>query len=115
MTATTPYRECFLYVDAEGVAQVAAELSHRLGPPQPFDRFVVPGFEIDVVKNDRQPYPQSDDFVYWSTKVDVYADSPSDAEVVRFVTELMTFLRFQGHRVVAACDFEDELPQTDLG
>ncbi len=34
--------------------------------------------------------------------------------MVTLVTELMTFLRSRGHRVVAACDFEDELPQTDL-
>jgi hypothetical protein len=52
--------------------------------------------------------------VEWGTNVEVYATSAPDAEVVRFVSDLMGFLRSRGHRVVAACDFEDELPQTDL-
>lgn len=112
-TAAT-YRECFLYVDAGGVQQVASELEDVFGPRLRFDRFETAGFEIDVVKNGLRLPDQPDSFVDWTTKVEVYADGPTGREVVRFVTDLMVFLRSLGHRVVAACDFEDELPQTDF-
>lgn len=114
MTGTTAgYRECFLYVDATGVDEVTAELADHLGPPGPFRRFERDGFEIDVVKNGLRLRENPDDFIEWTTKVEVSAESAPDADVVRFVTALMGFLRSRGHRVVAACDFEDELPQTD--
>ena len=114
MTVSAPYRECFLYVDADGVDQVTAELAERLGPARRFHRFDLRGFEIDVVKNGLRLRDHSDDFIEWSTKVEVDAGTVADADVVRFVADLMGFLRSRGHRVVAACDFEDELPQTDL-
>lgn len=51
----------------------------------------------------------------WRTIVEVYANElTADDDVVRFLTDLMTYLRAAGYRVVAACDFEDELPQVDL-
>jgi hypothetical protein len=114
VSTTQPYRECFLYVDADSVEQVSGELAERLGPPRRFDRFEADGIEVDVVRNGLRLPDRPDTFVDWSTKVEVYADTASDAEVVRFVTDLMSFLRSKHHRVVAACDFEDELPQTDL-
>lgn len=104
------YRECFLYVDAGDRAEVLAALSRRLGAPPDLRTLAVPGFEIDVVGND----DDAPSFLGWRTKVEVYTQAASGADVVRFVTELMELLRSAGHRVVAACDFEDELPQTDL-
>ena len=112
--ATPPYRECFLYVDADDVAQVSAALADHFGPAERFDRFVAGDIEVDVVKNGLRLPNRRDTFVDWTTKVEVYAGSAPDAEVVRFVADLMTYLRSGGHRVVAACDFEDELPQLDL-
>jgi hypothetical protein len=110
-TVSDRYRECFLYVDADDREAVLAALSRRLGVPPDLRTLAVPGFEIDVVGNDHQ---DASSFVGWGTKVEVYAQDAPDADAVRFVTELMEFIRSDGHRVVAACDFEDELPQTDL-
>lgn len=114
MSITAPYRECFLYVDATGVPEITAELSGHLGPPERFDRFAVPGIELEVVKNSRRLLNRPDDFVDWNAIVEVHADTADDADVVAFISRLMMFLRAAGHRVVAACDFEDDLPQTDF-
>lgn len=108
------YQECFLYVDAEDRAAVLRALADRLGAAPVRRTLTVPGFEIDVVGNDRRTPGGPDVFTEWGANVEVYRSSASDAEVVRFVTDLMVFLRSLGHRVIAACDFEDELPQTDF-
>lgn len=114
MSTSPAYRECFLYVDAAGVEQLTAELATRLGPPERFDRFTVGDIEVDVVENGMRLPDRPDTFVDWPAKVEVYAESTPDADVARFVGDLMEFLRSRGHRVVASCDFEDELPQQDL-
>jgi hypothetical protein len=108
------YRECFLYVDAEDRTAVLDTLARRFGVEPERRTLTLPGFELDVVGNDARTPGRPDTFVEWGTNVEVYATSAPDAEVVRFVSDLMTFLRSRGHRVVAACDFEDELPQSDL-
>lgn len=115
MTAVSDrYRECFLYVDAEDRHAVLDALAGRLGAVVDGRTLLRPNVEIDIVGNDTRRPGAPDTFVEWATKVEVYASTMPDAEVVAFVTDLMTFLRSRGHRVVAACDFEDELPQTDL-
>ena len=111
MTAVSDrYQDCFLFVDADDAAAVLVALSGHLGVPPDLRTLAVQGFEVEVVGNEN-PGPS---FLGWPTKVEVYAQGAEDADMVRFATELMGFLRSTGHRVVAACDFEDELPQTDL-
>ncbi|HEY6744595.1 MAG TPA: hypothetical protein VI357_02640 [Mycobacteriales bacterium] len=115
MTVTTAaYRECSLYVDADDVDALTATMASWFGPVQRFHRFAPAGFTIDVVKNGRRLPHQPDTFIDWSVIVEIDAGATPDAEAVRFVTELMGLLRSAGRRVVAVCDFEDELPQTDL-
>ena len=112
MTAVSDrYRECFLHVDAADPAAVLTALAERFAVTPDRRSLALPGIELDVLGNGDT---SAADFVGWPTKVDVYAAGATDAEVVTFVTDLMTVLRASGHRVVAACDFEDELPQTDL-
>lgn len=108
------YQECFLHVDAEDRGAVLAALAHRSGVEPDRRTLVLPGIEIDVTGTGPRAAGRPDTFVEWGTVVEVYATSVPGEEVVRFVTDLMVFLRSLGHRVVAACDFEDELPQTDL-
>jgi hypothetical protein len=115
MTVTEPYRECFLYVDG-AYSPVLDLVTQHFGVSERFGGLVLPGFEIDVEKNDRiLKGDDAADFVNWQTIVEVYAgEQTPDDQVVRFVTDLMTHFRSVGHRVVAACDFEDELPQDDF-
>lgn len=108
------YQECFLYVDAEDRAAVLDLLAGRFGAEPDRRTLTLPGVELDVTGTDAGTPGGPDTFVEWGTKVEVYRTSASDADMVTLVTELMTFLRSRGHRVVAACDFEDELPQTDF-
>jgi hypothetical protein len=113
--ATDPYRECFLYVDADNAEHLLDQLAAHFDTAESLGTLRLPKFEIDVVKNALRIEGRTDDFVDWRTKVEVYADEhTADDEMVRFVTELMSYLRSAGYRVVAACDFEDELPQTDF-
>ena len=46
-----------------------------------------------MVGNDARTPGRPDTFVEWGTNVEVYATSAPDAEVVRFVSDLMGFLR----------------------
>jgi hypothetical protein len=108
------YRECFLFVDANDRPAVVARLSERYGAEAVRQRLILVGVELDIVGGDKPTSGGQDDFTEWGTKVEVYATTMPDAEVVTFVTDLMVSLRSLGHRVVAACDFEDELPQTDF-
>lgn len=117
MTAVSDrYRECFLYVDADDRDDVLLALARRLGVEPDRRTLGLPGAEIDVTGTgtDGRTPGGPDTFVEWGTKVEVYRTNATDAELVRLVTDLMLFLRSLGHRVVAACDFEDELPQIDL-
>lgn len=112
MTAVSDrYQECFLHVDAADPAAVLAALAARFAVTPDRRSLALPGIELDVLGKDDTT---AADFLGWPTKVDVYAAGATDGEVVAFVADLMAFLRASGHRVVAACDFEDQLPQTDL-
>lgn len=115
MTAVSDqYRECFLFVDADDREAVLNALASRYVVSPQRRTLVLPQVELDVVGGDKPTPGGPDEFVEWGTKVEVYAGAMPDAEVVQFVADLMMFFRSHGHRVVAACDFEDELPQTDF-
>ena len=108
------YQECMLFVDADDRSAVLSDLATRYGVTPVRRRLVLPGAELDVVSSDKPTPGGPDTFIEWGTKVEFSATTMSDAEVVRFVSDLMVFFRSRGHRVVAACDFEDELPQLDF-
>ena len=113
--ASERYEDCFIYVRGADDRAALCELLQRfLGATAELWTLTLTGFEIDIRKNKRrQPQPE-DDFVNWPTMVEVYADaSTSDREMVDLTSRLMVFLRSSGFPNVAACDFEDELPQLD--
>lgn len=115
MTAVSDqYSECFLYVDADDRGEVLTALARHFGVEPDRSTVRLTGAELDVTGTGARTPGGPDTFVEWGTKVEVYRTSAADAETVRLVTDLMLHLRSLGHRVVAACDFEDELPQTDL-
>ena len=115
MTAVSDrYRECFLFVDADDRAGVLDALARRYGVTPVRRRLDLSAAELHVVGGDKPTPGGPDTFVQWGTKIEFEATTMPDGEVVGFVAGLMGFLRSRGHRVVAACDFEDELPQLDL-
>ena len=76
---------------------------------------------------DTGPDPE---FVDWPTLIEMYPSTTqsagpddggrpddgarhSDVDLVPLITEVMDRLRRRGNRVVAACDFEDQLPGWD--
>jgi len=109
------YRDGGLFVDADSEDQVLGLLKRHFDTDDEFGSIEVRGFEVRVGRNQlkfRGKEPAS--FVDWEVMVDVYADERiSDREMVRFVGELMEFLRASGHRVVAEADFAAELPPSD--
>jgi hypothetical protein len=114
--ATASHRRCELYVDAAGDDAVLGLLRKLFRTDDRLGSFALDGLEVDVGRNDL-PTEEADpdDFVNWRAVVEISAGAETtDDRMVAFVADLMTSLRAAGHRVVAACDFEDELPQTDL-
>lgn len=111
MTTPETYQECFLHVDAKDIKQVTAVLEGTLGKALPNERFEVGGFEVDVSKNGFHRKDQPDTVENWPIIVEVEADGPAGPEVVRFVSDLMRYVRWRGHRVGAACDYAGELPR----
>lgn len=77
---------------------------------------VVGDYEMDVRPNDesteenRRLHP--DDFLYFPFTVEVVANGDPDAasEYVGFVGSVMSKLHAEGMQLVAACDWEIELP-----
>jgi hypothetical protein len=113
--ATDQYANCGLYVDATDQDEIVDVLLRRWDVPTGFGTLLLPGFQISIVKHKERSTGPADDFLSWRAIVEVYAsDKTSDDQMVAFVRDLMTYLRSLRYRVVAECDFEDELPQDDL-
>jgi hypothetical protein len=111
---TDAYSECFLYVEAEGDGVVIRELRDYFEIDDDLGVFALSGMEVVVVHGAEKSAVPTDDFVSWRAKVEVYAAASTPGRiVVELVRSVMTCLRGNGHRVVASCDFEDELPQDD--
>jgi hypothetical protein len=97
--------------DAEAVSKI---LAGALGVP--FDRngAVVDGLDIDVWSNgyaNKEPRV-GDDFIVWPLTIEISADEGPVARSVMFgvMERALVALWEAGIRVVASCDFEDELP-----
>lgn len=65
----------------------------------------------DVRKNPDSDDSQDDDFLYWPLIVDVQLLNRERRTAVGSVREVLNTLWNRGYRVIAACDFEDELPR----
>jgi hypothetical protein len=104
------YRYCKVFVD--GIALGAAEaLLGRLfrGTIERHTMDVSPGLAVDVRGN--KDAGGGDDFVYWPVLVEIDAvEGVTGGAVVEAVSRILDAIWDAGHRAVAACDFEDELP-----
>jgi hypothetical protein len=112
--ASERYRDCGLYVEAVDQARVAEELRDHFRVGERHGVFFLPAAELQVGYGSEWP-GLPDNYYGWRATIDVSAEPhTTDQEMVAFVTELMELVRSHGHRVVAECAFEDDLPQQDL-
>ncbi|MFC0433962.1 hypothetical protein [Kutzneria buriramensis] len=73
-----------------------------------------PGVAVEPHHNNRRLERLGDDFPNWPTLVDVYADGQEGQQaIVGLVTALLRQMWAAGVPAVAACDFEDELPEPE--
>jgi hypothetical protein len=107
--------ECKIYVDAEGTKE---ELAKRLAPllsaAVQGTTLSVPCGEIDVQRNDefdetqRLEFP--DGFLNFRFLVEVYTDDAGTPHCSHVVIQMLEYFWAQGFPAVAACDYEDDLP-----
>jgi hypothetical protein len=105
------YEFCEAYVDAADADVVREFLSGELGADVDRQTLSVPGVSLDVRTNPQVDAQFADDFVYWRVLIEAESDDPAERRpMLAVMTRVVTSLWEAGHRVVAACDFEDELP-----
>jgi hypothetical protein len=109
-------RDCALYVTGGDHAALRRALVDRFAGQGKHGLISLPGYTVSVILNTvrGRAERETDDFATWRTILEI-TPSPllDDDAVLRIVTDLMIFLRSKGRRVVAVCDFEDDLPQQD--
>ena len=96
------YEELFLKV-----------MTYTEGKKESFRYILTDWCDIFIQKNkeysEEQYLKNTDDFIYWKYYLDMEPISIKEAEYIRKVADLLTYLRQYCDGVVAACDFEEEL------
>ncbi|MFF7183371.1 hypothetical protein [Streptomyces sp. NPDC008121] len=107
-----PYSDASVYVDADG-STVIARLRDSLRLEGGDQRLLVGPVHLSAGYNDyatgRRAHPY--DFLEWPTVLECEAPSGAPADVVEAVAAVLESLWSLGVKAVAACDFEDELPE----
>ena len=109
MTTPEGYDYCTVFLDGadrQTVTDLIAAMLHA-APAPGRHALRVGNTVIDVVRNEWAG--TSADFLGWPIKIDIGAD-PVDPAIVDYVTRILTAAWNLGWSAVAACDFEDELP-----
>jgi hypothetical protein len=111
---TDRYGYCKVFVSAPDPPTVRRLLATLWSEPFDDDTAFVAGLVIEVRRNpDAVPdaVPDADGFLHWPVLVEVEAGPLADrGTTVDTVAGILTTLWDSGHRAVAACDYEDELP-----
>jgi hypothetical protein len=104
--------DCAIYIDVPSEDDLMALLLAELPDARRDAGFIdAAGIALHVDRNDeadavrRTEFP--DGFLYFSHRVEAYADSPPAADLV---TRLLERLWSEGWPAVAACDYEEKLP-----
>lgn len=111
---------CHLYIDAYLSKQGLKEhFSELLGGHSEFDSIDTDLFSLDIKKNDEHDPEQmrnpDNGFIYFPYYVDVEPQPDVDAfNYIASLQDLLRKLRSAGFRVVASCDFEDQLGEAFL-
>lgn len=112
MTAPSRYDYCGLFL--RGASHEAAiELTARAtGATRDGCLLRVGTIEIEIRRNDNCTQDGAD-FPTWPIKMDIESGNAPSHQVTETVSKILTQAWQAGHDAVAACDYEDELP--DLG
>lgn len=103
--------DCKVYVDAD----VSLTELISLTEPVLFDPKDKLSLDVEILNNEdydskrRQQFP--DGFVYFRYTLDLYISDATDARKAKLVTRLLETLWRWGYPAVAACAFEDRLPE----
>jgi hypothetical protein len=107
--------ECKIYVDADGTkGELAKRIAELLSAPVEGTTISTRCGEIDVQRNDdfdekrRLEFP--DGFLYFRFLVELYTDDSATPRCGPVVVQILEYFWAQGLPAVAACDYEDDLP-----
>ncbi|MGP3955923.1 hypothetical protein ACTWPT_07985 [Nonomuraea sp. 3N208] len=109
MTSPDRYDYCGLYL--QGVSEDAAiELAARaIGATRDGRLLRVGTIEIEIRRNSDCTH-DGPDFPTWPIKMEIERGNATSHQVIETVTKILTHAWQAGHDAVAACDYEDELP-----
>ncbi|MEV4172633.1 hypothetical protein [Nonomuraea sp. NPDC049709] len=109
MTTPDRYDYCGLYL--RGASQEAAiELTARAtGATRDGCLLCVGTMEIEIRRNDNCTLDGAD-FLHWPIKMEIERGNATSHQVIETVSKILGHAWQAGHDAVAACDYEDELP-----
>jgi hypothetical protein len=108
---------CKIYVDTDiNIEQLKDKISMMVSGEKQLFRTIITSFgEIDVNKNedfDRKKVLESDGFIYSKYYLDIEPKGNIEQQnYIQGISDLLQNLWNSGFKSVAACDFEEELPQ----
>ncbi|SDJ40190.1 hypothetical protein [Nonomuraea jiangxiensis] len=106
---TDRYDYCGLYLRGAG-QEAAIELTARAtGATRDGCLLRVGTMEIEVRRNDHWPQDGAD-FPTWPIKMEIERGNATSRQVIETVSKILTRAWQAGLDAVAACDYEDELP-----
>ncbi|GAA2069744.1 hypothetical protein [Actinomadura alba] len=110
MTSPEHYDYCGLYL--RGLSEDAAvELAaHATGAPRDGSLLHIDGIDIEILRNPDFTHDAAD-FPTWPVKIEIEKGHATTRQVVAAVSEILTSAWQAGYDAVAACDYEDELPE----
>ncbi|MEU4546871.1 hypothetical protein [Nonomuraea dietziae] len=109
MTNHDRYDYCGLYL--RGASREAAiELTARATGATRDDCLLRVGtIEIEIRRNDNSTHDGAD-FPTWPIKMEIERGNATSRQVIETVSKILTHAWQAGHDAIAACDYEDELP-----
>ncbi|GAA4978942.1 hypothetical protein HD597_000600 [Nonomuraea thailandensis] len=103
------YDYCGLYLRGAGQEAAIELTAHATGATRNGCLLRIDTIEIEIRRNDTFTHDGTD-FPTWPIKMEIERGNAPSHQVIETVSKILTCAWQAGHDAVAACDYEDELP-----
>ncbi|MEV6157051.1 hypothetical protein AB0L53_42590 [Nonomuraea sp. NPDC052129] len=110
MTSPERYDYCGLYLRGASEDAAIALAARATGATRDGRLLCVGTIEIEIRRNDNGIHDGAD-FPTWPIKMEIERGNATSRQVIETVSKILTHAWQAGCDAVAACDYEDELPE----